>query len=309
MKGKRQMKIIYAKNQKNDYGSYGKKRDKSSIVRVVTIQLIISAIIFSTFFAFKKVNSELFNAVTTGSFGDVTETLGKFEDYFNKLADESPVWSFIFGYPEETDEPVDLPLEETGSGNESNEDFEEDSDVLAVFGNTGLLYDTDVKIEESSAETDEDSLKINVPNYSYMKYELPEEPCLPLKNAVLTDTFGLRVNPVTDKQDFHTGIDLGGVKKGTEAYAIMSGTVKKAGYDSVSGNYVILEFENGFTCSYCHLNERAVKKGDTVSKGQVIGYVGSTGQSTGTHLHFHLRKDGIYIDPLNYFNYKPKNAD
>lgn len=309
MKGKRLMKIIYSK-KKNGYGDcqYTQK-EKNGIVRVLTVQLIISAIVISTFFAFKKVNNELFTAITTGSFGDVKATLGQFEDYFDKLANESPVWSFIFGYTEEEkEESVEAPIIEDENG-APNDEFEENEEVLAVFGNTGLLYDTDVNPEHNSQEADEESLKISLPNYSYMKFELPEEPCLPLETAVLTDTFGLRINPVTNKQDFHTGVDLGGVKKGTEVYAIMRGSVKKSGYDSISGNYVILEFEDGFTCCYCHLNERAVKKGEAVEKGQVIGYVGSTGQSTGTHLHFHMRKDGIYIDPLSYFSYKPKNAD
>ncbi len=303
------MKIIYKKR----YKDYEKKDSRTGgLVRIMTVQLIICALVFSAFLAIKKVNSELFEAVTTGKFGDVEDSLGKFEDYLGKLADESPVWSVLFGYPdknEEQNKPDTEQKDETDELPTVDDEPESDENVLAVFGSTGLLYDTDLEPVEDGFEADEDGLSISLPKYSLVKYELPETPCYPLKTAFLTDTFGLRINPVTDKEDFHTGIDLGGVKKGTEAYAIMSGKVKKAGYDRISGNYVILEFENGFTCCYCHLNKAAVKTGDTIEKGQVIGYVGSTGQATGTHLHFHMKKDGAYLDPLNYFNYKPKNAD
>lgn len=292
---------------------YGKTKNRGGIVKVMTLQLIVAATVFCFFLGLKAVNAELYASVSAGNFGGDDGTGARINDYIDKLAGESKVFAVIFGV---TDDDQDLPSTPAGEKEEEKEQTESEPEenssidsAVSVFSMGEILYDVDLKLGNGGAEPDEKELSARIPDYSLVAYALPEEPVYPLKTANLTDVFGLRVNPVTGKDSFHTGIDLGGVKKGTEVYAVMSGTVKKSTSDSVSGNYVILEHGDGFLSVYCHLNKRAVSAGETVKKGDVIGYVGSTGQSTGPHLHLNIRKDGVYLDPLNYFDYKPYNAD
>jgi murein DD-endopeptidase MepM/ murein hydrolase activator NlpD len=100
----------------------------------------------------------------------------------------------------------------------------------------------------------------------------------------------------------HSGIDIGGVGYGSKVLASDDGQVMTSGYSSSYGNYVVISHGNGFSTLYAHLSKRSVKEGDKVQKGQVLGLTGSTGNSTGPHLHFEIRKDGATVNPLNYFD-------
>lgn len=128
----------------------------------------------------------------------------------------------------------------------------------------------------------------------------------PLKGKLyITSKFGQRRNPFGKKSsEFHSGIDLS-AKAGTPIYAMMPGEVAHIGYDSRSGNYIKLRHGN-FTVSYCHLIRKpTIPIGSKVFPGQPVAYVGSTGRSTGPHLHIILKRNGRVIDPailLNYIN-------
>ncbi len=123
----------------------------------------------------------------------------------------------------------------------------------------------------------------------------------PLKNNMtLTSLFGSRIHPITGRANNHTGIDIA-APGGTRILAAKSGVVLTSAYNSSYGNYVVLSHGNGQTTLYAHMSKRAVSEGATVSQGQTIGYVGSTGSSTGNHLHFEVRLNGSRTDPLNYF--------
>ncbi len=114
--------------------------------------------------------------------------------------------------------------------------------------------------------------------------------------GVLTSGFGMRW------ERNHTGIDIGG-NQGTNIVASDGGSVLFSGWVDGYGNYIIIDHENGFQTAYGHCNELLVKPGDRVAQGQLIAYMGSTGNSTGPHLHFEVKLDGIYQDPLNYVTY------
>ncbi len=107
---------------------------------------------------------------------------------------------------------------------------------------------------------------------------------VPVKNYTISSTFGIREN------EFHRGIDLA-VAQGEPIYASKAGTVIKAEFHPSWGNVVAIEHEDGTTALYAHQQEYQVKVGDKVEQGQIIGYVGSTGNSTGSHLHFELCLD------------------
>ncbi|NLA82845.1 MAG: M23 family metallopeptidase [Clostridiaceae bacterium] len=100
---------------------------------------------------------------------------------------------------------------------------------------------------------------------------------------------------------FHNGIDIN-ASVGAAIVAADGGNVAVAGYNSGYGNYIMIYHSNGSATLYAHLSSMSVSKGDTVSKGQVIGGAGSTGYSTGPHLHFEIHINGGSVDPLGYFS-------
>jgi murein DD-endopeptidase MepM/ murein hydrolase activator NlpD len=117
----------------------------------------------------------------------------------------------------------------------------------------------------------------------------------------VTSLYGTRYHPIYHYYRTHDGVDIG-AKYGTNILAADSGTVLTSAYSSSYGNYVVLSHGNGMTTLYAHMSSRKVKEGDTVYKGATIGLVGSTGASTGPHLHFEVAKNGSRIDPLKYFS-------
>ena len=117
--------------------------------------------------------------------------------------------------------------------------------------------------------------------------------------VTVTSAYGYRVNPVTGQWSFHTGVDLA-AGAGTPIYATRSGTVTTATYSDVYGYYVTINHGDGYSSLYGHMTHYVVSAGETVSQGQVIGYVGSTGWSTGAHLHFTIYYNGSTVNPMDY---------
>lgn len=116
-------------------------------------------------------------------------------------------------------------------------------------------------------------------------------------NGALTSGFGYRTHPVLGTQRLHAGVDFG-AGTGTPIVAADGGTVVSAGWHGGYGNAVIIDHGGGVATLYGHQSRLAVSSGTGVSRGQVIGYVGSTGMSTGPHLHFELRLNGVPNDPM-----------
>ncbi|MBS6398128.1 MAG: peptidoglycan DD-metalloendopeptidase family protein [Clostridiales bacterium] len=117
----------------------------------------------------------------------------------------------------------------------------------------------------------------------------------------ITSYFGPRKAPVAGASTYHKGIDIG-AGTGASIVATASGRVTTAAYSSSAGNYVIVSHGNGISSVYMHASALYVSEGDIVSRGQTIAAVGSTGYSTGPHLHFGIVVNGSYVNPLNYVN-------
>ena len=113
----------------------------------------------------------------------------------------------------------------------------------------------------------------------------------------LTGTFGGRPDPFTGEPAFHQGLDIS-TEKGREVYATANGTVESAQYSGPYGNLIVLRHDFGLATRYGHLSRFSVKPGASVQRGDVIGYVGSTGRSTGAHLHYEILANGKLINPL-----------
>ena len=139
--------------------------------------------------------------------------------------------------------------------------------------------------------------KLDVPsNVRLDRLDFGSDFVKPLRKARVTSRFDYRVNPVTGRYVFHTGMDLGAAS-GSDIMAMKSGRVVSAKYNGGYGNVVILEHSGGIRTLYAHCSRLLVKAGEKVSKGQVIARVGSTGNSTGPHLHIEFRKGGKRYDP------------
>ena len=122
----------------------------------------------------------------------------------------------------------------------------------------------------------------------------------PTTNWKLTSPFGMRLHPVLKYNRMHNGIDMV-APQGTPIYATRAGKVTKTAYQAGgAGNYVSINHLDGFSSIYMHMTHYVVSQGQTVSAGQIIGYVGSTGISTGPHLHFGISYAGTYVNPLAY---------
>lgn len=115
----------------------------------------------------------------------------------------------------------------------------------------------------------------------------------------ITSPFGYRVHPVTGTTRFHSGLDFG-VEYGTPIRCADNGVVIHAEWYGGYGNCVIVQHSNDLSTLYGHQSELLVKQGDTIMQGQPVGRVGSTGMSTGPHLHFEVRQSGTPVDPLGY---------
>ena len=122
----------------------------------------------------------------------------------------------------------------------------------------------------------------------------------PVSGYTLTSPFGMRLHPVLGYYRMHNGIDMA-CAQGTPIYATRSGTVTTAAYQAGgAGNYVSINHGDGFASIYMHMTHYVVYAGQSVTQGQLIGYVGSTGISTGPHLHFGISYAGTYVNPLAY---------
>jgi murein DD-endopeptidase MepM/ murein hydrolase activator NlpD len=122
----------------------------------------------------------------------------------------------------------------------------------------------------------------------------------------LTGMFGGRADPFSGEPAFHQGLDIS-TDKGQPVYATADGTIESASYTGDYGNLVVIKHGFGLTTRYGHLSRFAVKPGESVMRGAVIGYVGSTGRATGAHVHYEILANGRLLNPLQLLTQQPAN--
>jgi murein DD-endopeptidase MepM/ murein hydrolase activator NlpD len=165
-------------------------------------------------------------------------------------------------------------------------------DTYELFANWDELMETDDVTNVLEGIHEEDMASYMLEN---IMWPLPGK-------KYISSHYGYREAPTEGATIFHSGIDIPATT-GTEAKAALSGVVVAATYDPGSGNFVKISHGNGVYTSYCHASKLMVKVGDRVKKGQTVILVGSTGVSTGPHLHFGVQIDGYYRNPLDYVWY------
>jgi len=153
------------------------------------------------------------------------------------------------------------------------------------------------KVEELRRKQEEErrrarTVTVTVKGTGQLKWPVPS-------STTVSSEYGIRPHPVFKVYRMHTGIDIS-AKHGASVTAADTGTVITSAYNSSYGNYVVVSHGNGITTLYAHLSSRKVSEGAVVTKGQIIGLIGSTGISTGPHLHFEVSVNGSRVNPLKY---------
>ena len=183
-----------------------------------------------------------------------------------------------------------------------------------------LSYETDINNKENAIKEYEAEIKAQEEEITSLEALIAEEKKKILANSgvVLTydggafkfplasytrvsDDYGDRIHPTLHVPQFHNGVDFA-APKGTAIYAAYDGTVVAATYSATMVNYVMIDHGSGLYTIYMHASALYVNKDDIVTRGETIAAVGSTGRSTGNHLHFSVRKDGAYESPWNYIS-------
>lgn len=215
------------------------------------------------------------------------EVYTKFSRWYHKNFDDITLASEVL--TPENNEPIKSPQVYTESetqGTREQVPITEDDETE----NTGEEYDSEIDGSVTGNITDFDNIKTTVVSGGVNTFLMPTA-------GEVVSKYGYRTHPITKKYTMHNGIDIA-AKKGSDIYASFDGTVTSAGYSDSYGYYVIVSHSKNVETLYAHCSKLKAKKGDTVKKGDVIALVGSTGWSTGPHLHFEIRVGGYRIDPL-----------
>lgn len=250
------------------------KNKKDYLIHTVSLQIVVCLLIFASVYGLKKTNSDIYKTIKEEYFDNINENI-ELNDYIPSGTTEAPVTE-----PETdaqtTENATDVVVADTTEGSTPT--------MLTAMVNAQGGADYGVKNEEDIPD-----------NISVNNYTLSQNMFLPLKGSI-TSPFGLRNHPISGEPRFHAGIDIAAAT-GTPIYSAFDGKVIYSGYDQWNGNYLKIEHENNIMTVYCHCKALVVKKGDIVKAGQKIATVGSTGSSTGPHLHFELRINNKSYNP------------
>lgn len=271
---------------------HNKAGKSSPLWRFFIMQCGICAIVIAIFGGIKLFNSSIFEVVKSG----YIEVVKTGEDFRKDISD------FLQSIKEKVDKLTPLHTDSNSQSEENSASNTEDSSQQQPQEQQ-VQPPEDTSQQQAQGEGGEPNFIAqadSVPaNCNKNPITVPFEVTLPLTGKV-TSSFGRREYPLNGDPDFHTGVDIA-ADEGTQIAAISDGVVKKAGYCDGYGNYVKVEHAGGFISLYAHCKSLYVSEGQTVKKGQIIAQVGSTGASTGNHLHFGLQQGGIWYNPAYIF--------
>ena len=278
--------------------------DKLNIVTVA--QIAICLLLGLSFFLMSKTSqasalrSDFSRLMSWESFkSDAASVMGYVRDYLAEPVEFFPV----FGSKKDDSESQSAAQETDESSQQVTTGSETDETETADETETKKT-ETERTSDETEPETDK--ISSDMKTVSLMKTELDYQSqddtakiVAPVDSSRYTSQFGYRINPITNVRAFHTGLDIA-APLGTKIKAAYNGTVSKTGEDSHSGKYIFLTHANGLETFYCHCSEIIAEKGAKIRQGETIALVGSTGWSTGPHLHFEIHKNGKRLDPLPF---------
>ncbi|MDR0293146.1 MAG: M23 family metallopeptidase [Oscillospiraceae bacterium] len=291
----------------------GQKNSQASFIRLLASLTILGLVLILRVFFPGQTRDFLQKTVAGGM--DYTVLLGNVGDSLR---------AFVLGVPH-PDASEEMKSVNEEDGPETEPSLPLDPDGHPAYGSPGETYDpekepppddaiglggfdtpvlwADARFFMSLEDDVDDTLPLpfgmqKPDRVDYGVYELPFASVLPAEGK-LSSPFGYRIHPVYGDWRFHYGIDIAN-KSGTPIAAFADGTVAATGVSPSYGNYLLVEHEGGFVTLYAHCKKITVKAGQKVSMGQTVAAVGSTGVSTGPHLHFELRLGGAFLDPALY---------
>ena len=256
------------------------KNKKDYLFKSLLLQFLVCLVLFGLIFVLKTTNSKFFSELKI-TFSD------KLEENLSVEEAEAVFSSFTDTVSKSKNGVIVRNKEEKETESESEFiPFEEPSLSAEIIASGGK----DIKVSSNNDVPD---------NVSVDNYKLSQKMVMPLKGKI-TSGFGVRTHPISGDLRFHAGVDIA-AEKGTNIYAAFDGEVIEADYDKWNGNFLKIKHDNKIMTVYCHCEKLNVKKGDRIRAGEVIGTVGSTGSSTGPHLHFELRINNISYNPQKAF--------
>ncbi len=224
------------------------------------------------------------------------------DSYFYLLVCQSVVILFLslfisfYGKTnEDFRECFDLVISDNSRGQELSEDAQ--TMLRAVFSSRQQSADPQTELDNEAVGGVDVEVYEAERNTSFAPVFSTAKILNPIENGRYTSFFGYRINPITGKLSFHTGLDIA-APEGTNISAAFGGTVSVTGEDSRAGKYLIIDHDSGLKTFYCHCSEILVSQGTVIRQGETVALVGSTGWSTGPHLHFEVRKNNIRYNPL-----------
>ena len=175
--------------------------------------------------------------------------------------------------------------------------YENESETVAVFNETEATSESLTQEELPTGGTDLEFTSLEtLEGICFEDVDTGIEMTVPLEDYVITSPFGYRFSPLSGETGVHTGLDMA-ADYGQSVYAAADGVVTDSAWDNSYGNYVKIQHKNNTVTIYAHCSSLCVDEGEKISAGDRIARVGSTGASTGNHLHFEIRKDNIRINP------------
>lgn len=269
------------------------KKKNDYLVKTILIQTLTCIVLFGIIMGLKQTQSKVYYEIKNEFFDNLdSNILG--EEIADVFADTNS--KFINQTTSKNEETTEKLPEET-----TNNDTTEKEKVQEIESETEYK-----PLEEPSLSAEiiaEGGVDVNVSsknevpsNVSLNSYKINQTMINPVINAKTTSKFGVRRHPITNKISFHAGIDLA-APTNTPIYSAFDGKVIVADYDQWNGNYIKIQHDNDIMTVYCHCEKINVRKGQVIKAGEVIGFVGSTGSSTGPHLHFELRIDNVSYNP------------
>lgn len=221
------------------------------------------------------------------------ETLKKDSAEYQELVNDK-IEEFTESYNKLTDEYLDKRMSSQSSRSGGGNEVAFSNDIQELKGQLDSLINLYTRADKPVADISAAESKLNV--------YLDKIPTLwPVSGGRITDYFGYRKDPFTGRKKYHEGIDIG-VDTGTKIRAAADGTVIMSEYTRGYGRAVKIKHANGLVTVYGHCSKLLASVGDKVKKGDVVANVGSSGRSTGPHLHFEVQLYGTAVDPLKYLD-------
>ncbi len=265
------------------------KNKKDYVIRSILFQSLFCILLFGLLFMLKQSNTEIFKTIEKEFSQKLSEniTIKEAQSVFKAISEKAAFSD------SKTEKRTNKSKEKEATTNNNPSDLLENETEFVPFDEPSLNATVEatggVDIKISSSEEIPENVSLN-------SYKLTKNIVNPVINGRTTSKFGSRIHPITNDLTFHAGIDIA-ADKGSPIYAAFDGKVIVADYDQWNGNFIKISHEDSVMTVYCHCDRLNVKKGDIIRAGEVIGYVGSTGSSTGPHLHFELRIDNISFNP------------